>query len=183
MITTLKKIATRFAEHQILWGLGGSWVLKKNGFSVVPHDIDLFCTVADVESADAILLTLGTRIPPSEKDPRYQTGTFYEYQIDGVDVDLMCEFSILYRGEAILYPFDASSIAEIEVLDGCALPYTSLEEWYVLYRLMNRKKDHIGAIRSHLMQSGIRHPQLLDRLLQRIPEPLYGEIRHELNLQ
>jgi len=145
MEEVLRKIHTAFTETALFYTLGGSVGMSIRGIDVKPNDIDLLVKVADAPKAMQLLETLGKRMPPKAKAD-YLTQTFAEFQIDGVDVDLMAGLAIAV--EDIEFRFPSSLLtSEPTVFDSSTrLPLMPLEDWYVLYHLMPGKEQRIRQI-------------------------------------
>lgn len=182
MENIIKKIATLFNKENITWALGGSWVLKKHGLKDNPHDIDIIVVEGDIDKANEVLKQIGKpkKIEPLEK---YKTKYFYEYIVDGVDVDIMCKFVINDKDFTFEYLFDKQSISDVVYIDGVKINYSSIEDWYVLYRLMNREKDDLKAIQKYLINRGIKNTYLFERIMLDIPESISHAIVNELKIK
>jgi len=174
MERTLTEIARHLNERGIVWGIGGSLVLKHHGIVKSARDIDILVTLEGLEAADEELSSLGHK-QTKMTSPLFQTTYFYEYVINGIEVDLMCDFKIV-RDPLYTYPFDAESVVSADFIDDVRIPYTSLEDWYILYQLMNRNDDKTLAIRQYLQTNGITHPNQWDRMLKTVPDPLKSQI-------
>lgn len=109
MLDVLSRIALRFQEAEVIWALGASFLLYYHGLVEAPHDIDLMVERGSIEKADAILRQLGDKQEP-EQNPLYGTDYFYEYVIDGVEVDVMAGLQIRHREGCFVYRFDAKAV-------------------------------------------------------------------------
>ncbi len=165
MLNTLSYIGENLNESNILWGVGASMLLSQYHLINQPNDIDLFVDIKDIEKADGILLGLG-RKKPREKTAAYATEYFYEYTIHGFDVDVMAGFKINHDCGIFEYIFDHHSIAEVVNINGVDIPFTSLEDWYVMYQLIPDREKKVNLIEAYLMANGIGKPALLKRALQ-----------------
>lgn len=72
---------------------------------------------------------------PNEK---YKTKVFLEYNINGIEIDIMSEFIIVNNG--IDYSFDLSETSPYDEfdLDGVTIKLATVSEWYQFYKLMDR---------------------------------------------
>lgn len=146
MLTVIKSLAKQLNEAGIIWALGGSLVMKYHGIVSDVHDIDILVVKEDFQKVHTILNSIG-ETQPIIPNTMYKTSFIQKYTIDGVSVDLMSEFKI-DNGGLYTYPFNMKSISEIERMEGIEIHYTSLEDWLVLYWLMNRK-DSIQRIKQY----------------------------------
>lgn len=83
----------------------------------------------------------------------YSTELFKTYNIDGIDIDIMSNFTIMTDEGAYTYPFDEDSISRTKVLQCENIPVMSLENWLVAYSLIKRKVK-AEKIRTFLIENG-----------------------------
>ena len=111
MFDTLRDIGEKLNEGGILWGLGASMLLNHYGFIDKPNDIDILVDVKNIEKADIILKSMGEK-RLWEKSDNYSTEYFYEYVINGFEVDVMSGLRINHSEGIYKYIFDEKSISE-----------------------------------------------------------------------
>ena len=182
MFNTLRYIGKKLNEEGIVWGVGASILLNHYGLIDKPNDIDILVDLKDIEKADKVLKSIGERIV-WEKTDTYSTKYFYEYIVNGVDVDVMAGLSINYDNGTFKYIFDQSSISEIKIINGVDIPLTSLEDWYVIYQLIPNREVKVGMIENYLLSNGIKKPNLLERTLKgSIPNEVRNNIQRLLNV-
>lgn len=182
MEEVVKKIASLFNRANITWALGGSWVLKKHGFNKIPHDIDIMVVEGDIDRAKQIMEVIGT-LKPSKPQGKYDTKYFFQYTVGDIDVDILCKFVIHYQGSTFNYLFDKQSISDVEYVEETRINYSSIEDWYVLYCLMERPQDHLHEIEKYLLIKGIKNTYLFKRILLDVPEHLQKQIISNLKLK
>lgn len=162
----LRLIGERLNRDGILWAVGASVMLNQYGLVDRPNDIDLMVDINDIDKVDCILKELGNK-KYREKVEEYATEYFYEYVINGSDVDVMAGLTINFCGGSYRYIFDKSSIARIVDIDGVDIPLTSLEDWYVLYQVIPNREKKVVMIENYLKDNGITRIDLLKRALTR----------------
>lgn len=162
----LSLIGERFNKGGILWAVGASVMLNKYGLIDRPNDIDLLVDIKDIYKADCILKEMGNK-KYREKVEEYATEYFYEYVINGSDVDVMAGLTINFSGGSYRYIFDKSSISRIVDICGVDIPLTSLEDWYVLYQVIPNREKKVAMIENYLKENGIDRIDLLKRTLTR----------------
>ncbi len=183
MIFTLNMIAEQFNLAEITWALGGSNVLKKYGLTDTVNDIDIFVMEKDIKRANQILSELGTKLAPNLSS-KYETAYFYQFQVRNVQVDLICDFKIKYNNTLYTYIFDEQSITDEDQIAGISIYYTSLEDWYILYRLMNQSESEKTLnLEKHFQLHGIKHMKLLSRALDKVPKELKFKIKYQLAIE
>lgn len=182
MEEVLKKIAFLFNKANITWALGGSWVLKKHGLKKTPRDIDILIIEGDIDKVKQIMQNIGT-LKPINPQEKYGTRYYFQYIVDEVEVDIMCKFIIEYRGTIFNYLFDKQSVSDIEYLGDVRINYSSIEDWYVLYCLMDRPKDNLREIERYLLTKSIKNTYLFKRIMVDVPDDLKKQISLNLKLK
>ena len=182
MLNVLSYIGEKLNEERIIWGVGASVLLNHYGLIDKANDIDIVVDLKDIEKADKVITGIGEKII-WEKTDRYSTEYFYEYTVNGFEVDVMAGLSINYDNGIFEYIFDQSSISEITIINGVNIPLTSLEEWYVIYQLIPNKEIKVGIIKNYLPTNGIKKHNLLERALRgTLPNEVKDNIQKLLNV-
>lgn len=165
MFNTLSYIGKKLNDSGVVWGVGASLLL--NQFSLIdkPNDIDIFVDIKDIDKVDEILKGIGDK-KPWEKASTYSTEYFYEYVINGVDIDVMAGFRINHNSGVFEYVFDNRSISETRKINGVDIPFTSLEDWYVIYQLISGREAKVNMIEKYIISNGIKRYNLLERMLE-----------------
>lgn len=145
-LQVLAKLAETLNAAEITWAVGGSLLLYLHQKTDTFHDIDLMVCDEDAEKLKAALLSLGTLAPPNP-NPQYKTRYFFEFTIDGVEVDVMAGLVIVRGGREYDCTFTKKRIAEYRILGGARVPLQALADWKRYYRLMGRpeKAKRIGG--------------------------------------
>ncbi len=176
MFDTLSNIGKQLNEAKILWGVGASILLNHYGLIDKPNDIDILIDLNDIERADTILKSIGEK-KVCEKSDTYSTKYFYEYVVNGFDIDVMAGLNINHNEGVYRYNFDSNSILQATKINGVHIPLTSLEDWYVLYQVIPNRENKVKMIENYLLSNGIEHPNLLERSLK---GNLPNEIRYNI---
>jgi len=182
VLNVLSYIGEKLNEERIIWGVGASVLLNHYGLIDKANDIDIVVDLKDIEKADKVITGIGEKII-WEKTDRYSTEYFYEYTVNGFEVDVMAGLSINYDNGIFEYIFDQSSISEITIINGVNIPLTSLEEWYVIYQLIPNREIKVGIIKNYLLSNGVKKPNLLERALRgSLPNEVRDNIHKLLNV-
>jgi hypothetical protein len=160
---TLIRIAQALNASGILWGVGASLLLRQYGLADTCKDIDLLVSVAEIQTADSILSAIGEKQPEKLSDI-YATDYFYEYIIDGVNIDVMAGLKIKTGETVFEYVFDKDSVPHSFSIGGVSVPFCTLEEWHALYQLMPGKMHKAQLIASCFHRYGVQYPELLVRM-------------------
>ena len=172
----LSRLAERLNTLDIVWAAGASSVLYEHGLTASVNDLDILVRLEDAAKLDAYLEPYAVN-PPETDHPKYKTAFFREYVIDGVEIDLIAGFAIAHEQGVYHYNFQHDAIDRVAILNGVGVPIAALEDWYVLYMLMDRKEDKTDLIESHFLANGIEAPGRLEEALrQPLPEPVRNRI-------
>ena len=78
----------------------------------------------------------------------------------------MAGFAINHSNGTFRYIFDQNSISEFKLINGVNIPFTSLEDWYVIYQLIPNREVKVKMIENYLLSNKIKKTILLERSLQ-----------------
>ena len=145
-ISTFLRIAQAFEKGKIIWAVGASLLLYLKEISDNFNDIDLLIREEDVPTARAILENLG-RPKPTNSSTKYKSAAFLEYEIDGVEIDLIAGFTISANGQDHRFPLTPESISEHILINSQRIPLQSPEYWRRLYLLMGRHEKALMIAR------------------------------------
>lgn len=179
---TLSCIGEKLNENNVLWAVGASILLNQYDLSYKPNDIDILVREDDIKKVDEILKGLGEK-KAWEKENTYSTKHFYEYVINNVDVDVMSGLIINHEKGQYKYVFDNKSISFVKKINNVNTPFTSLEDWYVIYQLLPNRKNKVQFIETYLRKNSVIKSELLIRALKgNLPENVSENINNLLNL-
>lgn len=182
MFNTLSYFGEKLNSLNIIWGVGASILLNQFGLIDKPNDIDIFVDIKDIKRADEVLKSIGEK-KKWEKSITFITKYFYEYIIDEIDVDVMAGFAVDHNSGVFEYIFDYNSISEFKVINGVNIPFTSLEDWYVIYQLIPNKEFKVNIIEKYLLSNGIKKTFLLERALEgSLPVEVRNKIENMLRV-
>ncbi|HPW53071.1 MAG TPA: hypothetical protein PLI19_02885 [Erysipelotrichaceae bacterium] len=148
-IQVLSEIAKRLNEEKILWAAGASVMLYLRNLVSEFNDLDLMVGEDDALRVREILLKMGTLKESAAGS--YATEHFYEFTIDGVDVDIMGGFRIVKDGTVYDCHLKSEDIKDSILVNGVIIPLDSLRNWLHYYKLMGRSQ-RVKVIRRHLLK-------------------------------
>lgn len=137
-LNVLSSIAEKLNSAKLTWAVGASLLLYFKGISDSFNDIDLMVVEADAERAKSLLLDMGQMQPP-KPNGNYKTPYFYEFVIDGVEVDVMGGFIIVKDGQNYDCSLTRDMIVEHIVVNGQSIPLQAVSDWRRYYKLMRRE--------------------------------------------
>ena len=147
-IKALITIAKQFNKAKITWNLGASCMLYLRTIVNDFNDIDIMISENDIDKVKEIM----SKYSINEKrdlHPKYKTKTFLEYNIDGIDIDIMAGFIIIAKGVSHYFPLISNENNEIFIIEETKIFLGSLETWLLYYNLMGRK-DKAEIITNHM---------------------------------
>lgn len=180
ILTSLSFIGKKLNAASLVWGVGGSVLLHRHGLEDKPNDIDMFVAMEDVQAADHVLAEIGQGKQGKGTDV-FATKHFYEYLIKGVHVDVMAEFALRHGQGLYEYCFNRRSITGTDIIGEVEIPFTALEDWYVIYQLIPGREAKVKLIEDYLKSNKISHPNLLQTALEgNLPAGIQKNIRRLL---
>jgi hypothetical protein len=138
-LVVLSHLAHALNEAHLTWSLGASCFLYLEGIAPTFHDLDFMVSEESQKEAERIFATLGEKQPEHYDRLRYGTRFFGEYVVEGVDVDVMVDFSILKDGKEYRFPLKRENIDKVVLLKGEPIPFEKLSLWRERYLLMGRE--------------------------------------------
>ncbi|MCF6411256.1 nucleotidyltransferase family protein [Pseudalkalibacillus salsuginis] len=175
----IERVANALNKEGIFWGIGGSHVLYKNGLGIQPNDIDLMIRIEDAKKAIDVMDRIAEEVPTERKAP-FKTKSFKTYQMGSTSVDFMAGFALENDSGIYELILDQQSIT----YDHFHTPYTSLEDWFILYQLIPKKGEKADLIESYWKEYGVESPFLLERAFnQPLPERVKKRIHKCLSLK
>jgi len=129
-------------------------MLSHYGIVESPGDIDIMVDMEDISRLDSILSEMGEKVV-GIPDATYKTSFFYEYMIDGVEVDVMAGLCIHSGGRDHTFPFNSGSVSGYMEVDGVEVPLAKLEEWYEIYKVLPGREKKAEAIGKYLEEKNL----------------------------
>ena len=146
---TLETLSNILNENRITWGVGGSYLLQLYNLYSEPSDLDLWIQPSDMHQIKQIFKDF-KEIPTNIPLPKQ-----YHFKIMFIDteVDFIACFMTQPNQYKFVYKIETDNIHLIDY-DGIQVPCTFLEDWYIIYRLLN-KDDKANLIQHFFMENNI----------------------------
>ncbi len=151
----LKKIAEKLNKEEIVWGVGASVMLNYYGITEKVNDIDIQVSLDHVDRIDRILAKMGTKNRRLPNDT-YKTKYFYEYTIDGVEVDLMGGLCVSRDGKDYSFEFTKNSIGDTLIIEGVEVPLGKLDYWYNIYKVLPGREIKVKGIENYIEKGKLK---------------------------
>jgi len=137
-LSVLSKTAEALNEINVRWAVGASLLLFIKGLTNDFRDIDIVIAEEDAEKAKNALCEIATLMPPFPPGGKFKSRHFYEFCMDGVDIDLIAGFTVVHQGTEYYFPLTDGSIEEYAMYGSTRLPLHSLRDWRLYYLLMDK---------------------------------------------
>ncbi|MGL5258845.1 MAG: hypothetical protein ACRC7V_01925 [Lachnospiraceae bacterium] len=137
-LMTLSKIAEQLNKNNITWAVGASAMLYLRGIVLEFADIDFMIKEDDCIIAKNILMEMGTL--KESNAGTYATKYFYEFTVNGIELDVMGGFAIVKDNIIYDCSLDTSKNFDHVMVKGEMIPMDSVQNWYHYYQLMGRDK-------------------------------------------
>lgn len=185
-LALLQKLCKEFEEYNVEWAVACSFELFLLGIVDDFHDFDILVAPKSFQDVCKILTRIGSR-KSYDKDPSRQgcfsSKHFAEFESDGIDIDIICEFGFTTFHSFYQYHFNEADIIEVKVA-GLKVPVVPPEAQYIFYGMMtgwqpqrafkrdlicaylhDHPQDHRGR---HILEEALENEALPDFLLEGI---------------
>lgn len=152
-ITVLLKIAQALNDEKVVWNLGGSCMLYFRTVLEAFNDIDIVVRETDIEAVKSLMAMFGEK-KIRNFDERYKTRYFLQYQVDGVDIDIISGFTIVDQDEIHYFALNDNKNSDSVEINGINIYLEQLSVWLHYYKLMNRQ-DKVDLIESFIKNNKI----------------------------
>lgn len=146
----LKEISRKFDSFNVRWAIGGSLLLYFYNIVEEFHDIDIVVDIEDAIKAKEILSELGV-FQEQKCKLNYLTTHFYEFNINGIDIDLIGGFAIKKEDKIYDCSFNSEIVDSYVKIDDKFIPLDSLKKWAKYYALMDRETK-VNLIETYLSE-------------------------------
>jgi hypothetical protein len=175
---TIAAVHRALQRRGVVWAVGGSVLLRERGLDVAtPNDLDILVPFPEAEASHEALRELGEWERGEPKAP-FCTRHFYRYRIGAHDVEVLAGFRVEHAAGMFELPFSDDAIA---IGTGPEmLPFSLLEDWWLLYSLMPSaaKRAKAEKIKRHLVETGsIRTDRLAALMNGGLPADIAEQIR------
>lgn len=166
MYEVLARLGEELNRAGVTWAVGGSLLLDQCRLADRTQDIDLLVSVEYIATVVHLLDNMGCR-HPEKPNEGYSTRFFYEYTIEGVEVDVMSGLALNHEAGIFRCPFDKRSVSIVRRIRGTEIPFSSLEDWYVIYQLIPGREEKVKRIEDYLFANKSLDLFLLERALEK----------------
>ncbi len=138
-LATLSTIANILNKNDVLWAVGASAMLYFVNAVDNFNDFDIMVAEDDAQKVVALLSNLG-KCNSYEPTAKYKTKAFFEFNIDGVEFDIIAGFTIVNNNQDYYFPLKKEDITQYIIINDESIPLHSPAMWRLYYSLMNRNE-------------------------------------------
>ncbi|MFH5882428.1 hypothetical protein [Liberiplasma polymorphum] len=181
VMKVLTNIVKHFNEENIHFAVGGSVLLHHHCVVNRVNDIDLFIDPTDIIKAKMIMDQIAYPMPIKKNDT-FASDYFYTYIYKEISIDLVSQFKII-KDKSYHYPFDKQTKIEYGYYYGVKVPFMCLEDWVVLYYIMDYPMDKQMALINHIKNHGIINHEQFNKTLNLLNKKDQLVILNYLNIK
>lgn len=171
-LKTLYKIAKCFEKENVMYSFTCSFGLFLQGIVDNFHDFDLLVAPKSFKKVTEILDLIGSK-KTYDKDPSRQehfcSQDFAEYTVDGIDIDVICEFGFTTFDISYIYHFNEAERLWVDMND-LHLPIVCPEAQMVFYDMMTgwqpQRSFKRDLVKEYLKASGLKNRLILERAIR-----------------
>lgn len=147
---TLDSALKILKDNQIKCGVGGSFLLQLYDLCDEPKDVDFWVDPKDIQKVRCLFKEC------DEISERIQLPEQYHYKFRYMDIELDFVACFITRPNQhqYIYNIRPENIEIVTTRDGLVIPCTSLEDWYVVYKLLN-KQEKASLIEKYIFKKDI----------------------------
>lgn len=132
---TLESVIKILNENEIRCGIGGSYLLQLYDLCDEPQDVDFWVEPDDMQKVRMLFKDYDEIIEKIQLPAKYH----YKFRYIDIDIDFVACFMTHPNQHKYIYNIRPENIEIITTSDGMDIPCTSLEDWYVVYKLLKRE--------------------------------------------
>jgi len=170
---TIDNLKAILNNNNIVWGIGGSFLLKLYNLSSTVNDLDLWVRPNDLQKVRNIFREyeeIGSEInlPPD---------LHFKMDYLGTQVDFVAAFIIKPNQNTFDYEISPKDIQFQSYGDTDEIPLTSLEDWYFIYKLLKRN-DKAAKIEKFLIEKKFNINKILSETKkQNLPKHIKNDAK------
>lgn len=163
-------------NNKIICGVGGSYLLHLYNLCDNPADVDFWVDPKDMNR----VRTLFKDCEQIHERIQLPDDLHYKFVYMDLKVDFVSCFITRPNQYSFSYYINAESIETIKITEGLSIPCTSLEDWYIVYKLLKRDKkaamiaDYI--YKRDIQKTTLRLRQSMDSGKNILPKKIRTEI-------
>jgi len=147
---TLDAVIKILKSNRIICGIGGSYLLQVYQLYEDPEDVDFWVAPEDIDKVRQLFSQYEELENKIQLPPKYH----FKMKYEDIVVDFVACFITKPNKNEFIYNILPENIEYIETDNGIRLPCTSLEDWYIVYKLLNRE-EKAELIRRYIYKNDV----------------------------
>lgn len=174
---TLNSLVDILKKNQIRCGIGGSYLLQIHELCNDPNDVDFWVAPEDIRKVRNIFSHYEEIIEKIQLPPKFH----FKMRYLDIDVDFVACFVVKPNKNEYVYNIMPENIETVDMKDGSKLPCTSLEDWYIVYKLL-RREEKAKLIKKYIYQKDAskaneRLEVLIDNKSNKLPKRVTKDVK------
>ncbi len=151
MKNIIKRLAKEFNKKEVVWAIGGSYLLKRYGIDSKSDVLDIVISEDSIVSVSEIMNTIAVKQEGIESK-NYQSDYYEVYLFDGQLVNIVSNLKSNFE-ELFAYEFSKKDINVSEVYEGESIFYCYLMDWYLIYSEIDLR-DELSLVEEYYLNGG-----------------------------
>ncbi len=174
---TLNSLVDILKKNQIRCGIGGSYLLQIHELYSNPDDVDFWVAPEDIGKVRGIFSHYEEIVERIQLPPKFH----FKMRYLDIDVDFVACFIVKPNKNEFVYNIMPENIEIVDMEDGSKLPCTSLEDWYIVYKLL-RREEKAKLIKKYIYQKDAnrvneRLELLIDNKENKLPKRVTKDVK------
>lgn len=132
---TLSKLANMLNGNNIIWGIGGSYLLHIYGLYDTPNDLDIWIQPKDMGNVKKIFQDF----EKIKSDIQLPEEYHLKIKFFDVEVDFVSCFIITPNQNKFNYNISPENVYDKCLINNAHIFCTTLEDWYLIYKILKRE--------------------------------------------
>ncbi|MBQ3136990.1 MAG: hypothetical protein IJB74_05845 [Clostridia bacterium] len=132
---TLSKLADMLNKNNIVWGIGGSYLLHIYGLYDSPNDLDIWIQPKDMGTVKKIF----NNFEKIKSDIQLPEEYHLKINFFDIEVDFVSCFIITPNQNKFNYNISPETVYDKFLINNVQIFCTTLEDWYLIYKILKRE--------------------------------------------
>lgn len=178
---TLDKLIKILRDNEVVCGIGGSYLLQIYQLYSEPDDVDFWVAPDDIKKVKHLFAQYEEIEEKIQLPPEYH----FKMRYYDIDVDFVACFMVKPNKNEYVYNIMPENIEMIDMGGGKYMPCTSLEDWYIVYKLLKRdeKAELIKDFLCKHKNESLAYQKLqmsLENVGNKLPQKLTKDVKNFL---
>lgn len=173
----LQDVSNILQKYNVIWGLGGSQLLKIYGIYSNPRDIDLWVNFSDMD----VVKNIFSQYKISDRTISLPEEYYLKIEYGSIELDFVSCFMVKPNQNKFVYYISPNDVVYRSVYGKGKIPCTLLENWYIIYKILKRN-EKAELIETFFKKNNINSKILINSLHSNIPKYVKKDIKDFLKI-